>query len=513
MPEGPDYRPQPIATEGVALPESLEQLVEVLAENNHDHWALQRLRDGWRWGEKRNDDLKHHPGLVGYGELSEPEKEYDRITVRETLKAILASGYRIVPPAPARVHPAPVEEGASPLLRHLRGGHPKRILALDGGGIKGVVTLGFLERMEALLAQRLVASGQIPSADSFRLCHYFDLIGGTSTGAIIAGALALGMRASELKEMYLKLACKVFKVDMGIYGLLLEANRFNKRRLEKCLQDVFKKIRLGGPELQTGLCVVTKRADSGSTWPLHNNPDGQYYSNNAPLSLWRVIRASTAAPTFFRPQPLPLGDRDKNGNFLKGADGKMVQGVFVDGAVSMANNPGLQCLLLALLEGYQFNWESGADKLLLVSVGTGAARVRTKAQDVLESGLVGWVRRIPQMLMADAFWQNQLLLQALGTSPTPWTIDTEVKDGGGGLSPGQPLLHYLRYDVLLEEEYLRKMGLGELADRADELRLMSKPRNVADLARIGELAARQQIPEDADGFASHFPERFDTVVC
>ena len=74
---------------------SLVELTERLAENTHDHWALQRIADGWRWGESRDDQAKTHPGLVPYDELPEREKEYDRKTAMETLKAILKLGYRI----------------------------------------------------------------------------------------------------------------------------------------------------------------------------------------------------------------------------------------------------------------------------------------------------------------------------------------------------------------------------------------------------------------------------------
>jgi RyR domain len=89
------YRPKPIDTDKVVLPEDLESLTERLAENAHDHWALQRMSEGWRWGETRNDQARTHPNLVPYGELSDSEKEYDRKTAMETLKAILKLGYRV----------------------------------------------------------------------------------------------------------------------------------------------------------------------------------------------------------------------------------------------------------------------------------------------------------------------------------------------------------------------------------------------------------------------------------
>jgi hypothetical protein len=89
------YRPAPRDTSGVSLPKPIEQLTELLARNTHENWARQRLEDGWRYGPERNDERKEHPNLVPYEELSEADKEYDRRTAMETLKAIVALGYRI----------------------------------------------------------------------------------------------------------------------------------------------------------------------------------------------------------------------------------------------------------------------------------------------------------------------------------------------------------------------------------------------------------------------------------
>lgn len=92
------YTPNPLDDTGIQLPQKLAQLVERLAENTHDHWARQRITEGWRYGPQRNDDARHHPCLVPYDQLPESEKEYDRITSLGTLKAILALGYKILPP-------------------------------------------------------------------------------------------------------------------------------------------------------------------------------------------------------------------------------------------------------------------------------------------------------------------------------------------------------------------------------------------------------------------------------
>ena len=89
------YLPRPLATARVKLPEELSELLERLAEHVHDIWARQRIKDGWRYGPTRNDALKTHPGLVPYAALSEAEKDYDRNTAAETLRAIVKLGYRI----------------------------------------------------------------------------------------------------------------------------------------------------------------------------------------------------------------------------------------------------------------------------------------------------------------------------------------------------------------------------------------------------------------------------------
>jgi hypothetical protein len=89
------YITQTIDTSHVTLSSDLQELVERLAENNHDHWAQKRMDEGWRYGASRNDEAKQHPDLVPYSRLSEPEKDYDRNTVVEAIKAIIALGYEV----------------------------------------------------------------------------------------------------------------------------------------------------------------------------------------------------------------------------------------------------------------------------------------------------------------------------------------------------------------------------------------------------------------------------------
>jgi len=90
-----DYQPAPINTTNIALNEEQLELVELLAKNNHEIWARQRLRDGWTYGPERNDPRKEHPSLIPYEELSDSERAYDEIMSAEMVKAMLALGFRI----------------------------------------------------------------------------------------------------------------------------------------------------------------------------------------------------------------------------------------------------------------------------------------------------------------------------------------------------------------------------------------------------------------------------------
>ena len=89
------YKPNPIDTGHIELSEDLLSLTEKIAENVHDVWAAGRISEGWEYGEKRDDTLKQSPCLVPYSELPESEKEYDRNTALNTLKLVIALGYKI----------------------------------------------------------------------------------------------------------------------------------------------------------------------------------------------------------------------------------------------------------------------------------------------------------------------------------------------------------------------------------------------------------------------------------
>ena len=90
------YTPKPIDTSDIVLTDDIMELCELISKNTHEVWSVNRIKDGWVYGEARDDEKKYHPCLIPYEELPESEKEYDRNTSLQTLKLIVKLGYKIV---------------------------------------------------------------------------------------------------------------------------------------------------------------------------------------------------------------------------------------------------------------------------------------------------------------------------------------------------------------------------------------------------------------------------------
>jgi|CXWL01.1.fsa_nt_gi hypothetical protein len=319
---------------------------------------------------------------------------------------------------------------------------PKRILALDGGGVKGVLTLGMLKALEDELRQR--AGG----APSFRLSDYYDLIGGTSTGAIIASGLALGLTVDDLIALYMRLGPEVFGKNAGD-GVFLQS-KFDSKKLRRALQSVLTTKTLGSDDLKTGLAIHAKRIDTGSAWVVTNHPLGIYYDPpgdggtfpNKRYRLVDLVLASAAAPTFFDEITIDIEFDEKRRPTQKG--------YFVDGAVSANNNPSMQLFMLALEPSYKFGWRSGADNLMMTSCGTGARRpgVDGNSFQGLPPGLRG-VHALRAMVY-DTQIQGIMMMQALSEPKRPWRVNSEIGDMRGTCVSGVPLLDYQRVDVVLD---------------------------------------------------------------
>ncbi|WP_116597748.1 patatin-like phospholipase family protein [Primorskyibacter marinus] len=375
------------------------------------------------------------------------------------------------------------------LNAHLFGPGPKRILALDGGGIRGILTLQMLARIEKILRKRTGDENTV-------LSDYFDLIGGTSTGAIIASALALGWPVSRINKLYLEFGNDIFQSSFFRMGLLRP--KFSAKAVREGLKREYGDICLGGPEVKTGLGIVVKRIDTGSPWIIHNNPKGMYFNEiagsrstaNKDYLLRQVVRASSAAPTYFEPELINVTSD--------------MQGAFVDGGVSPYNNPALQLLMLAALKNHGLNWPVGSDKIQIVSLGTGTKTLAMEQEKVMKMSAAELGVRGLSSLMDDNAALNEQLLQWMSDSPTARSIDSEVGDlSSDFLGGGTPLLTYLRYNVEFDTAWLKDhLNVDYSMEQLESIAEMDKPQNMDDLTDIGK-AACILIKEE------HFGKQFD----
>lgn len=267
----------------------------------------------------------------------------------------------------------------------------KRILSLDGGGSRGLFTLQILKKIESSLPLNPA------TATRYSLNEYFDLMAGTSTGAIIATLIRWGYSLDEIEDFYVSKLPKIFDSRFRILPGLREV--FMPDELKKELQGIFgvpegfkdrknpqcywtpgqalPDCSMGSDRLQGYLMIVMMRSDTLSHWVQTNHPGAPYnstsrYDCNLQIPLWQLIRASTAAPYYFPPQRVWFPHKD--GEPAADAYGNETTGryfYFVDGGVTGYNNPAHIAYRMATLPEYYFHWETGADKLRVISVGTG----------------------------------------------------------------------------------------------------------------------------------------------
>ena len=362
---------------------------------------------------------------------------------------------------------------------HLFGPGPKRILSLDGGGTLGIIELAFLERVEALLREHY-------GDPQYRLCQAFDLIGGTSTGAIIASLLALGRAAAEVTEMYLDLAPVAFR--RRSLAVPMVTARFDSAPLAGFLHELFGDRTLQSPDIRTGLAIMTRRFDTSSAWLISNNPKAPYWEDSPDRSfignrhylLVDMVRASTAAPGLFSPLWLQIVEGEP-------------PGLFVDGALSSFNNPSLALFMHSQARAFGLQWKMGPDNLIVLSLGAGYYRrgLAPGEKPPTTAGLLA-LRAVTDTF-ADSQGLTLALLQWLGEAPQPWTINSEIGDLSSEMLAGHALLRFQRYDMPLESDWLRK-NLGRKFSDKELLRFrhIDDPTAMRDLfAMASEVAATQ----------------------
>jgi uncharacterized protein len=255
------------------------------------------------------------------------------------------------------------------------------------------------------------------------------------------------------------------------------------------LQEVFGiDTTLGSDRLRSLVLIVMRNADTNSPWPLTNNPLAKYNDRlkpshcNLDLPLWQVVRASTAAPVYFPEEEIQIGPKKFK---------------FVDGGTTTYNNPAFLAFIMATTEAYRINWETGEDKLLIISVGTGHNPLQKKS---LKINLITNLISFPGNFMFGAFQEQDLLCRVFGNCRVGNEIDREVGDLICQDGRGRPkMFTYLRYDADLSEQGLAQMGISEVDSKSvDSLDCIGA---MEDLQKIGRAMAEKQLRlEDFKGF-------------
>ncbi len=176
----------------------------------------------------------------------------------------------------------------------------RKILSIDGGGIKGIYAAQILADIE--------------EECNIRICDYFDIITGTSTGAIIAAGLAIGIAAKDILELYLDNGQSIFsgyKANKAI-GMLFNS-KYKNKNLKSCLEKVFGDKKIGN--CVTRILIPTYNLNTGNV-EIFKTSHNQRLIRDYKLKLVDVLLSTTAAPTYF-----PAHDFEKRGRYIDGGVG------------------------------------------------------------------------------------------------------------------------------------------------------------------------------------------------
>lgn len=364
-------------------------------------------------------------------------------------------------------------------------GGPKKLLALDGGGIRGVLSLEILAALESQLSRHY--------GRDMNLAEYFDYIGGTSTGAIIAVGLAFGKSIAEVRQQYETLGTKIFHKR---FFPLRARSLYRDGPLTDGLESFFGPGRtLGDPDLKTLLLLVMHNSNTDSPWPLSNCTNAKYNradrylksprDRNLDLPLTTLIRGSTAAPVYFPPQEIQIGAR---------------KFTFEDGGVTPFNNPAMLMFLMATLPEYQLEWPAGEENILVASVGTGSSAAVHPNLLARHVNVLFEAKNLPSVFMNGASTGQDLMCRALGRTRAGDPIDLEVGDRIGQPGVAGSAFTFLRYNADLSAKALADAGITDPAKQAD-LRKLDAVGSMSQLQELGRrVGATIDLERHFEGF-------------
>ncbi|MBU1360483.1 MAG: patatin-like phospholipase family protein [Gammaproteobacteria bacterium] len=352
----------------------------------------------------------------------------------------------------------------------------RRILALDGGGIRCLIGIEILLALEERLAAETGDPGR-------RLCQHFDLVAGTSGGAIVGTAVALGLPMREIRDFVVANARNMF-LEAPWHTRL--RSWYDKSVLERNMRDWFgDDTTLGSDKLRTLLMLVMRNWSTDSPWLVSNNPAARFNARelddcNLDLKLWQLARASAAAPAYYTPETIRFGVE------------KPYDFVFVDGGLTAFLNPAFKAFQFATTAAYGLQWPAGEERMLLVSVGAGEARHRRVGQHGDSVNLWTAMAGMPNAMLQATVREQDLLCRTFGRCRTGHEIDLEVGDMQSTATAIEPrLFGYHRLSPQLTTAGLAALGLEHIATKS--VIQIDAVEQVEALSEIGRRYAAQVI--------------------
>jgi patatin-like phospholipase/acyl hydrolase len=250
---------------------------------------------------------------------------------------------------------------------------PLRIVALDGGGMRGIFTASYLAALEQSIGTRMI--------------DVADLLVGTSTGGIIALGLASGRSADEMLAFYKTRGREIFSRPRRLPRRLIQP-KYDRGTLDAALREEFGDAVMN--DLQKHVCITSHELVAGTTRVFKDDHAPGLYWGGDQL-VWKVAAATAAAPTYFA--PMQVGAEDSH----------------VDGGV-WANNPSL----VGITEAVRY-FNRRLNDIRLLSIGTTSRVLRVRShRDAARLGLIGWARQVTDLLQGtvsmSAHRQAELLL-------------------------------------------------------------------------------------------------------
>ena len=372
-----------------------------------------------------------------------------------------------------------------------------KLLGIDGGGVRGVLAIEVLAKLERDLAE---AHG-VPLSE-YRLSDFFDYVSGTSTGAVLAACVARGMSTDEMFDFYIGNANVMFDNRWWRKAMALRhfGTAYDARPLAHKLKELFgEDTTLEPGHLKCLFMAVTRNQTTDSPWPICSNPKAKYNDAslddcNLRIPLWQIVRASTAAPLAYEPEKIQWDPNDPGTAFW-----------FVDGGITPHNNPAWLLYRMATEPGYNLNWPTGEDKMLVISIGTGSSPKGDDGQLVTGSvmGRLLGSAKIPGTLIQSSMVDQDTNCRQIGRCVSGELLDSEIGDmipRSGERDPqdsyknriplekdmGRAFL-YARYNMHLDQKVLDQLGLGDI--EAEKVQKLNAVEGIPELRRVGKRIA------------------------